>query len=386
MDHDTSSAVSDLKLRQRGRRGGAPLGRPSAYQDVGLKVDKYRNVVFPNRIRQQRLLSGFPKLFSFCVKLDGIPYIRISKIERGEVFAKPEELRAIAEALEVAPKDLLLDVDATDFDMEVWFLPFAEGALLDTAQESEFAMLLAAAVRARRASDRNLTAAAMARDYAIPPVILSRLENAHKGLGRWNDQIVQSLCRLFGARDEIGMRTVVNEQHKKGELELFLADLPNAQSRHERTRERIAGLIKELDRPTSGQHQSPASSRAVAPIARHLPVFGSPTADGLIAMTPTGLQIEALAIAGSRSFGVRIGRASLGGGMPGHATVIVDPDRFPQAGGLALVKEEHGHRLLSVTIGKDGAMIGYSVAPAREVPLDGLAPEDVASVVAAIFI
>ncbi|KQS04535.1 hypothetical protein ASG11_09970 [Sphingomonas sp. Leaf357] len=103
-------------------------------------------------------------------------------------------------------------------------------------------------------------------------------------------------------------------------------------------------------------------------------------------MTPTGLEIEGLAEAGSRSFGVRVGRATLGGGLPGNATVIVDPDRFPQPGGLALVRESNGYRVLSVAVGRDGAMIGYSVTPEREVALDGLAPEDMASVVAAVFI
>jgi hypothetical protein len=72
--------------------------------------------------------------------------------------------------------------------------------------------------------------------------------------------------------------------------------------------------------------------------------------------------------------------------MPGHATVIVDPDRFPQAGGLALVRQNEDYRLLAVAIGTDGAMLGYSVSPEHEVALDGLAPEDTAAVIAAIFV
>ncbi|WP_236697450.1 helix-turn-helix domain-containing protein [Sphingomonas sp. Leaf357] len=388
MEHELPASPDVSSLRQRGRRRGPALTNASISDSAqsGLEVDLYRNVVFPNRIRELRIHQGFPKLYAFSEKLPSIPYIRLSKIERGEVFARAEELRLIAGALDSAPVDLLLDVEATDFKLEEWFVPFAEGALLDLTEEAEFALLLAAAIRARRAANDKLTAATMARDYGIPPVILSRLENAFKGLDRWNHQILENLCRLFGVDSETSLRSYVREQHISGELDRFLRDLPNAHSRHQRTRDRIAGLRRELDLPSPALPASPLAKRTLTRTSKLLPVFGSPLPDGLIAMTPTGLEIEGLAEAGSRSFGVRVGRATLGGGLPGNATVIVDPDRFPQPGGLALVRESNGYRVLSVAVGRDGAMIGYSVTPEREVALDGLAPEDMASVVAAVFI
>jgi predicted methyltransferase len=80
---------------------------------------------------------------------------------------------------------------------------------------------------------------------------------------------------------------------------------------------------------------------------------------------------------------MRVGRPTLGGGLPGQATVIVDPDRFPQAGGLALVREGDAYRILAVAVGRDGRMLGYSTTPEHEFPLDTLDTADVAAIVAA---
>lgn len=66
--------------------------------------------------------------------------------------------------------------------------------------------------------------------------------------------------------------------------------------------------------------------------------------------------------------------------------MIVDPDRYPSAGGLAAVREGDGYRLLTVTLDRTGAMTGYSIAPDREVAFDTLDPADVAAVIAAVFV
>ena len=71
--------------------------------------------------------------------------------------------------------------------------------------------------------------------------------------------------------------------------------------------------------------------------------------------------------------------------MPGNAVVIVDPDRFPSSGGLAVVSEGPNRRLLTVTIDRHGAMIGYSENPDREIALDGFDPAEVAAVIGACF-
>ena len=62
-------------------------------------IDFYRAIVFPNRVREQRQRHGFAKLLRLSAGIPEIPYIRLSKIERGEVVARPDELRRIAAAL-----------------------------------------------------------------------------------------------------------------------------------------------------------------------------------------------------------------------------------------------------------------------------------------------
>jgi hypothetical protein len=64
---------------------------------------------------------------------------------------------------------------------------------------------------------------------------------------------------------------------------------------------------------------------------------------------------------------------------------VVDPDRYPATGGLAVVREEGGLRVLSVTADRHGRMLGYSENPDLEVAIDTLAPADVAAVLSAVF-
>lgn len=372
--------------RGRRRRAGSIPDQVQRRQHGGLEVDPYRNIVFPNRIREQRLKAGFFKLFGLASQIPNLPYIRLSKLERGEVFARPEELQRVGAALGIDPRDLLLDVEDRSFDISSWAEPFGEGAIADSIEELQMASLLAAAVRAKRMADERLTAATMATDYGIPPVILSRLENALKGLGRWNSETTKSLCRLFGVNDLTELKVLLNAQHKSGFLGPFLAELPTAASRQARTRQRVSVLREALDRRPTSEDQPGQSGGDPDPAQRKLSVFGSPLADGLIAMTPAGVEIDAPSYAGARAFALRIGRATLGGGLPGQATVIVDPDRFPQPGGLALVKEPDGYRIFAVAIGKDGRMTGYSTCPAKEALLDDFATGSVAAIVAAIFV
>jgi hypothetical protein len=356
---------------------------PEEQNSGEIVIDPYRSVVFPNRVREQRLRRGQPRLFAFAATIPEIPYIRLSKIERGEVFARADELIRIGTALSVDPADLLIDVDSADFDIATWFIPFADGTASDSPEEAAFAMLLAATMRARRDADPRLTAATMDREFGVPPVILSRIENAQKGLTRWNEQTVGNLCRLFGVPDEAALRRHVHETHQSGALNRFLAAIAGADQRLARTRQRVAALAIELRQATgTTTRATPRPSQG----RRTIPVMGAPLADGLIALTPTGNEIDAPAVAGARAFGVRVGRSPLGGGLPGQATVIVDPDRFPQAGGLALVRDGEGYRILAVAVGRDGRMLGYATVPEHEVALDTLPPADVAAIVAAVYV
>jgi hypothetical protein len=353
-------------------------------------IDYYRTIVFPNRMREQRQQHGFAKLLRLSAKIPEIPYIRLSKIERGEVVARADELRRVATALGIAPSDLLIDIDAADFDIAVWAAPFGDGTQLDL-EEERFAVLLGAALRAHRTLDPMLTIAVIERDFGLPPVNLSRVENAQKPFGRWNAAIHTSLFSLFGVPHEAALRAEVEHRHQSGALDAFLATVANPETRIARTRERVAELALALSQEPSVV-QEPAAAvtlpAAGGPVGavRLLPVFGTPLPQGLISDQPTGETVEAPYIAGQRAFGLKVCRATLGGGLPAQATVVADPDRLPLPGGLAALRESQGWRLLSVGSSRDGRMIGYSVNPDMEVPLDDCDPSQLAAIVAAIFL
>jgi len=122
----------------------------------GLDIDRYRSIVFPNAVRELRKQQGFARLLGLSAVLPDIPYVRLSKIERGEVVAKASELRSIAMAMRVAPEDLLLDIDDPAFDIAAWATELQDLTDEEIA-EDRFAVLLAAAIRARRDADRSLS-------------------------------------------------------------------------------------------------------------------------------------------------------------------------------------------------------------------------------------
>ncbi|AQR75776.1 hypothetical protein BXU08_08345 [Sphingomonas sp. LM7] len=365
------------------RQGGAR----STLGDV--PVDLYRCFVFPNRMREQRRIAGHARLLRLATTLPEIPYIRLSKIERGEVVPRADELRRIAAALNIAPADLLVDVDAPGFDIAHWAQPFVEGAPADLDEE-RFAVLLAAALRARRAGDPALTIAAIERDYALAPVNLSRVENAQKTFDRWNAATHSALYQLLRVADAAELRDHVAMLHANGALDAFLAGIPGPAVRHERTRARIAEIAAALRADDATPTLAAAPVLAPLPVigaasVRLVPVLGAPLAQGLIADTPTPEKAEAPHAAGPRAFGLKVCRATLGGGLPGQAVVIVDPDRYPSAGSLAALREADGWRLLSVGSDREGRMIGYSSNPELEIALDDCDPARLAALVSAIF-
>ncbi|WP_448661407.1 helix-turn-helix domain-containing protein [Sphingomonas sp. CJ20] len=385
-----------VKVEGKGKQGA---GQAKA----GVPVDPYRAHVFPNRMREQRRRLGYPKLLRLSAEIPEIPYVRLSKIERGEVVARPDELRRIGAALGIAATDLLLDIDAPGFDIADWARPFSEGELVDL-EEERFAVLLGAALRARRTSDPTLTIAAVERDFGLPPVNLSRIENAQKPFGRWNAATRQALYRLFDVAGEHALRALVEARHAQGVLEPFLSGIADPAMRHARSSARIAELAQAIRSDTPLERAAPAvpPPPAVADVApqaptvpllpvssatlRMVPVRGAPLPNGLIADSATDDQVEAPTAAGPRSFGLKVCRATLGAGLPAQATVIADPDRFPAPGGLVALREAEGWRLLSVGSSRDGRMIGYSSNPDIEVPLDDCDPARLAAVVGASFL
>jgi len=375
---------------------------------VEITLDRYRAFVFPNRVREQRYRSGFLKLMPLSNRLPEIPYIRLSKIERGEVFARADELIRIGRALNVAPEDLLVDVDSSKFDIATWAAPFQDTRPWNDADERN-AVLLGAALKVRRHHDRALTIAALDQAYGLPPVILSRLENAQKTLGRWNDATLGSLYRLFDVGDAAMLEALITEQYLLGELDVFVELVANPATRLGRSRQRIGELRAALlaggrktraERPSApfskaiaekpAQFAAPALAAPTADLAlpyhpREICVYGAPLPGGIIAFVKTDSMIEAPLRAGPRAFGLRVCRATLGAGLPANAVVIVDPDQVPTTGGIAAVRTGEGYRLVTVTFDRTGTTMGYSVTPDVAINIDELDPENVARIIGAVF-
>lgn len=374
-------------------------------------IDMFRTFLFPNNIRKYRKKRNIGSLLQLSQQVPSITYIRLSKIERGEIFARAEEIRTIAAALDVDPPRLLVDIDDPAFDMADWSAEFQPTGDLDPLADS-LAALVAAAVRARRAADGKLTIAALEMDYGIAPVILSRIENAYKPVDRWSADIREALFRLLNVSDADAMERHLVDAYSSGELDATLPLVANPETRMAKTRTKVQELREELahaaspaqarTRRKAAQPALPKamlSNEAPAPAPdvldaihasetatiRLVPVFGAPLPDGLIARTPTGEQVEAPRNAGPRSYGLRVGRPTLGSGLPGRSILVVDPDRFPSAGGLAVIREEEGLRLLSITFDRQGRMLGYSEHPDREIAIDDMDPENLATVLSAQF-
>ncbi|PNU04799.1 helix-turn-helix domain-containing protein, partial [Novosphingobium guangzhouense] len=311
-------------------------------------IDYHRALVFPNRIRKFRKQLNIGSLLELSERLPGITYIRLSKIERGEIFARADELRDLGRALGVDPVDLLIDVDAPGFDIAAWAEPLHGPAPADPEAELG-AVLLAAALRARRGGDPALTIAVLESEYGIAPVVLSRIENALKPLDRWNEDVRAALRRLFGAATDGALVAHIEALNAAGALDAVLPLVANPEIRLAKSRTRIAALKDEL---TGRQPEAPAPAAAGATTAtgavasdrtqampaasttaaaaaaapasaippalaalRLLPVIGTPLPNGLIAPTPTGAQVEAPRSAGPRAYGLRLGRPTLGAGL-----------------------------------------------------------------------
>lgn len=423
-------------MTEKSVRSGRRSRKPVAAAPRKIEIDAWRNLVFPNEIRKFRKQRNIGSLLELAEQIPDLTYIRLSKIERGEVFARTAELRAIAAALHVAPADLLIDIDKPAFDIGNWAEPIVGSDHVDP-ESDRIAVLIAAAVRARRAADDALTISVLEEEYGIAPVILSRIENAHKPFDRWNDDVRKALRRLLGAKDDSALIAEVAALHADGKLDDMLPLVANPRSRIAKTRARIAALRKELaatedsatdtgadtasprpaappaPRTVSAGSREPletavlegpvpvldAATPAVLPAAeapapaskghsttvRLVPVYGSALPDGLLARTPTDALVEAPRGAGPRTYGLRIGRSTLGPGLPGRAILVVDPDRFPSAGGLAVIEQDEGLRVIAITFDRQGQTLGFSLNPDIEVALDAVDPGRVASVLSAIF-
>lgn len=367
-------------------------------------------------MREVRKARGAATLLSLSRAIPHIPYIRLSKIERGEVFAKASELVAVGGALGIDPVDLLIDIDAGGFDIGAWAATVQDVEPVDPAAD-RMAVLLAAATRVRRAAEPAWTLAAI-EAHGIAPVILSRIENAVRPVDRWKARTMAALCSLFGVGDVAALVRLIETMDEAGLLAAHVRAIAAPEVRIGRTRDRVAelravlngdapegerlarsaagrrrrGLITAPPSATLPDHATDAGGSAGAsPPApgmtiRLVPVFGRPLADGLIARVALDDWVEVPRSAGPDSYGLRIGRSTLGLGMPAGATLVIDPGRYPATGGLAVIEEREGAlRLLAVLSDRRGRMMGYSESPDLEVAIDDRDPATVASVIAALL-
>lgn len=376
-----------------------------------LDLDRYHMIVFPNRLRELRRTMGFVKLLALSKRIPDIPYVRLSKIERGEVFPKAEELQKIGAVLNVEPADFLIDIEDPTFDIAA-----LASDLIDPNEpippDDFLAVLVAAAVRERRTSDKSLSIADIERDFGIAPVSLSRIENATKPMGRLNPSLVQKIFKLLGVGNEAELQDKLRVDYASGKLTPFLAGIRNALQRQSRTVMHLRMLRDALDAQsasmpnkamTTNGHsgrvppQPAAANEAVtnhaesaAPdtnqvMIRVLPVYGTLLPNGLLARTPVNKTVEAPRSAGPNAWGLQICRPTLGMGLPGRSVVIVDPDRYPIVGSLAVLQEAGGYRILMVATDKDGALHGYSERPAMDILLDDIPIGHLSAVVSAVF-
>lgn len=346
-----------------------------------VRFDPFRKTIFPNRIRDVRRAHGFLKLITLATRIEPLTYIRLSKIERGEVFARPDELRAIGQALDVPAEDLLIDIDDPDFSLEQWVQPFV-GDEAEDADGERRAVLIAAAVRQTRVSDRALTIAEVSERFGIAPVNLSRIENAQRRFGDWNAATRDGIRALLDVRNDEALEAKLASLHRDGTLDPWLERLGDPAERLERSRARIAELRAALASPVATM----TVTGGAVPESTMLPVIGIPGPDGLILPEPTGSEIESPTGYGIRLIALRMCRPTLGGTIAGQSILFVDPARYPIAGGLAALMADDGYRIMMISSDEHGQLWAHSLHPAKRIALDDLPVAAVAAVVAARFI
>ena len=324
----------------------------------------------------------------------------MSKIERGEVLPKPQEIDILAKYLRVNPLDFLLDIDNARFNISDWAKPFCKE--VETPSDGDvLAIFLGAAVRMKRLANPLLTIATMEREFGIQAVNLSRIENATKPLEKISARLRQMLINFFNVTDEEALKLKLGAFFEAGMLDPYIGDIRNPVQRMARTarhssflRTFFSGKIENdltLGKRVEGtaesnitSHHSEYRSERRAIIRTGL-VYGSPLNDGTVKKTPVGKAVQIPESAGPNAWAMLVCRPTLGLGLPGRTVVIVDPDQFPNAGSLAVIDEGDRYRLVAVSIDKDGELRGYSERPAADIPIEGIEASRIHAVVAAIF-
>ena len=218
-----------------------------------------------------------------------------------------------------------------------------------------------------------------------------------KPVDRWNVETLSAISAVLGMDSPGLIEQHVRDALKRGALDEWLARIPGAREREARTRKRVRALRTELAhlsvRPAmrdgersghAGASPPGAPAPTLAPTGQ-LQVMGVPLGDGLIEPYPNPQHIAPPPGIGAQCYALRMCRASLGVAIPANAVLIVDPDRYPLQGGLAVLREEKGLRVLGVTTDSEGHLYGHSSNPKKDIALDAVPASGLAMVVAILL-
>ena len=294
--------------------------RAAVHSNVLEENGVVSSTVFPNRLRDLRREKEFESLIDFHRTMSDMTYSRLAKIERGQIFPRPDELIAIAEALGVDPEDLLIDVTDPSFDREAWArehveasLSYRGGAMAD--------MRIGAALRIRRHELGRSTTDM--KDFGLPAATVSRIENADRPFARWSEDIVEGVRRVFGVTSQAGMTRKINAYEKDGSLhemmfELFSTD--SIRARQVGPFAQIAAVIpgekgKQIARAVeidaiSGANDLADVDDAMSKLATTSVFEGVSLSDGSMALRPTQDTVKRKA--GTKAIAIRADRQILG--------------------------------------------------------------------------
>ena len=308
--------MASAAIKQDFRSDSRPAARSNVLEENGV----VRSTVFPNRLRDLRREKEFESLIDFHRTMSDMTYSRLAKIERGQIFPRPDELITIAEALDVDPEDLLIDVTDPAFDREAWArdhveasLSYRGGAMAD--------MRIGAALRIRRHELGRSTTDM--KDFGLPAATVSRIENADRPFSRWSDDIVEGVRRVFGVTSQAGITRKINAYEKDGILhdmmfELFSTD--SIRARQVGPFAQIAAVIPgekgrqiaravEID-AISGANDLADVDDAMSKLATTSVFEGISLSDGSMALRPTQDTVKRKA--GSKAIAIRADRQILG--------------------------------------------------------------------------
>lgn len=356
---------------------------------LNIPFRPFRHVVFPNNIRALR--RARPDLSHDDVLspradavLGGEPrrrYLRLSKIERGEVVPTAEELTEISRALALDAERLMVDVTSPSFSLADWGNATRVERMF-TPQDDRLALLVAAGFRrARRLLPSRSTA--QLRALGLRGVDMWRIENACRPINRWKPRALEIIAAVLGleAADVRNISFHVEELHAAGELSEWLSPLIDESLQLDRIVRTVARIRAELDGVAGSvaalpRRQDPLlfdSQPPPAPALRPILLRGDgSTASGLIAHSRGGATVIAPGPCGPGAFALRTGRPVLGPAFPAGTILVVDPDRPPSVGGVAVILEDEGFRVVALSTDRTGARIGYTVTPPAEYDVEGL--------------